>query len=174
MKTFARIEGGKVREILVASQLPQFHPSLEWHDASNVADVAEGWTFANGIFSAPPSPSLESLKAGKNDEINSSRLVANKTTFTHAGLVIACDLLSRGDIDAVANHISLYGTFPPGFPGGWKAIDNTIIPMPSIDAFKAFYQSMTAQGTTNFNKAQALKATLAQAETKAEIDAITW
>lgn len=117
---------------------------------------------------------LLNLRIAKNTEINNARLTANQTTFTHAGKLIACDPLSRGDIDVVANYIGLFAAFPPDFPGGWKAIDNSIVPLQNIDAFKSFYQSMTVQGTANFNKSQALKAVLAQAQTKAAIDAITW
>lgn len=190
MKTYARIEGDKVVEIiapLVGTDKKEiaiekrFHPDFVATLAEVPAGmpVGAGWSHAGGVFAEPATiagPTLDELKAGKNAEINAARLVANQTTFEHAGKSIACDKLSRGDIDAVANHISLFGTFPPEFPGGWKAIDNSIIPMPNIDAFKAFYQSMTAQGTANFNHAQALKAQLyaAGTDTLAKVDAITW
>lgn len=123
-----------------------------------------------------PPKSLAELKAEKNEEINRARLVANQSTFPHAGKTVECDQLSRSDIDGVANHIALFGSFPPDFPGFWKAYDNSLIPMPSIDDFKAMYQSMTAQGTANFNHAQALKAQLydPSTDTPEKIAAITW
>lgn len=118
--------------------------------------------------------SLDVVKAEKNQRINAWRAAANLSTFPHAGKHIACDALSRSDIDGVANNIALFGAFPDGFPGVWKATDNTMIPLPDVDAFRAMYASMTAQGTENFNHAQALKAQLAAASTPEEVAAIYW
>ena len=67
------------------------------------------------------------------------------------------------------HNIALFGEFPAGFPGGWKATDNTVIPLADVDAFRAMYASMTAQGTENFNHSQDLKAQLAFAKTPEEI-----
>lgn len=117
---------------------------------------------------------LEQLRATKREAVNAWRAAANLSTFPHAGKLIACDALSRSDIDGVANNIALRGTFPDGFPGGWKATDNTMIPLADVDAFKAMYDSMTAQGTENFNHAQELKVRLAAASTPEEIAAIEW
>lgn len=77
-------------------------------------------------------PDLATLKAIKNTEINTWRAAANLSTFPHAGKHIACDELSRSDIDGVANHIGLFGEFPAGFPGAWKATDNTVIDRKSV------------------------------------------
>lgn len=117
---------------------------------------------------------LAEAKVKKNSAINHWREQANYSVFPHAGKMIACDLLSRSDIDAVASHINLFGTFPDGFPMGWKTKDETYIPLPDIPAFKAMFRSMTAQGTANFNKSQQLKAVLAAAITEDEVNAITW
>lgn len=122
----------------------------------------------------PDPTSLAELKTSKNAEINEWRAAANLSTFPHAGKQVACDTLSRSDIDGVANNIALFGEFPFGFPGGWKATDNTMIPLIDVDAFRALYASMTAQGTENFNHAQALKVRLADASTPEEIAAIQW
>lgn len=119
-------------------------------------------------------PDLLALKIAKNADINAWRAVANLTTFPHLGKLVACDQVSRSDIDAVANHIALFGTFTPDFPGAWKATDNTYLPMSEIEQFKAMYQSMAAQGTANFNHAQALKLQLALADTADEIVSIEW
>ncbi len=119
-------------------------------------------------------PKVEELRAAKNEEINSARAVANLSTFPHEGKRFACDSLSRSDIDGVANHIALFDSFPEGFPGGWKAVDNSMLPLADIDAFRAMYASMTAQGAENFNHSQELKAQLAAASTPEEIAAIQW
>jgi hypothetical protein len=117
---------------------------------------------------------IPALKATKNEQINAWRAAANLSTFPYNGKEIACDSLSRSDIDGVANNIGLSGGFPEGFPMAWKATDNTYIQLADVDAFKAMYAAMTAQGTVNFNHAQALKAELASATTAEEVAAIVW
>ena len=117
---------------------------------------------------------LAALKAAKNAEINAARLAANFSTFPHAGKAIACDQLSRSDIDGTNGFVSLYGALPPGWPGGWKAADNTYVTISTVDDWKAFYSSMFAAGNANFAKAQALKTQLEAATTAAEVAAIVW
>lgn len=130
--------------------------------------VVEEW---DGAVSAPD---LTNAKAAKNLLINDWRGQANRTYFTHSGKQIACDVLSRSDIDAVAGHIALLGTFPTGFPGAWKALDNTYLVLPDVAAFKSMYASMTLQGTINFGKSQALKTSLAEATTLQQINMLAW
>lgn len=117
---------------------------------------------------------LASAKADKNQEINEARLMANRTSFIHQGKAIACDELSRGDIDAIASHINFFGVFPAGFPNGWKAIDNSYVPLADVDAFKAMHSSMVNQGNVNFAHAQELKAQLAAATTISQVQTIMW
>lgn len=126
-------------------------------------------------------PSVEDLAAEltyvkfqKNQEINMWRATANQSYFTHGGKQIACDSLSRSDIDAVAGSVSLTNAFPAGFPNAWKALDNTYVSLPDVDSFKAMYASMTLQGTINFGRAQTLKTALAAAITVEQVNAITW
>jgi len=55
MRTYARIEGGRVAEFFsTASDIKQlFHPSLIWVDLAGQADVKLGWTFDGKTFAAP-------------------------------------------------------------------------------------------------------------------------
>lgn len=117
---------------------------------------------------------LASLRTAKNAEINAARLEANRTAFTHRGKSFACDELSRSDIDGTNGFVALYGQLPPGLVGGWKAIDNTYLPISTVEEWKAFYTAMFEAGAANFAKAQALKTKLASATTADEISAITW
>lgn len=137
---------------------------------------AIGWLWDGFQLTPPPAPviPLAQLKAAKNAEINAARLAANLSTFTHAGKAIACDQLSRSDIDGTNGFVSLYGSMPPGWPGGWKAVDNSYVPIADVAAWKAFYGSMFAAGNANFAKAQTLKAQLAAATTAAQVSAIVW
>ena len=125
-------------------------------------------------YPAPPAPDLASLKSAKNAEINAARLAANFSTFTHGGKTFACDQLSRSDIDGTNGFVSLYGTMPPGWPGGWKAVDNTYTPIATVDDWKAFYASLFAAGNANFAHSQALKAALSNATTAEQVATIQW
>jgi len=117
---------------------------------------------------------LAAAKEAKNAEINAARLAANTSTFAHAGKVFACDQLSRSDIDGTNGFVTLYGALPPGWPGGWKAVDNTYLPINDVAAWKDFYTSMFAAGAANFAKAQTLKASLGAATTLAQVRGIVW
>ena len=135
-----------------------------------------------GLTYVPPTPptpaelaaQLAQAKAAKNQQINVWRSEANQSSFAYSGKQIACDQLSRSDIDAVAGSIALTGAFPAGFPNAWKAMDNTYISIPDVATFKAMYAAMTLQGTINFGHSQDLKAALAAATTVEQIDAIVW
>ena len=137
-------------------------------------DVEVGWLWGGESFTPPPAPPLADLKAAKNDEINAARLAANFSTFQHAGKAIACDQRSRSDIDGTNGFVALYGALPPGWPGGWKAADNTYVAIATVADWKAFYASMFAAGNANFAKAQALKTQLDAATTAEQVAAIAW
>lgn len=113
-------------------------------------------------------------KKDKNEEINAFRLNANFSTFSHQGKLIACDNLSRSDIDATNGYISLTGSMPVGWPGGWKAVDNSYIIISTVDDWKSLYSSLFAAGNSNFAHSQILKNQLGLAQTLEEIEAIVW
>ena len=145
----------------------------------------------NGLMPIPPRPSehhafdyalkqwvdprtLSDIKASKRNEINDARLTANESNFAYAGKQIACDSLSRSDIDGANGQILLTGEMPADWPGGWKAMDNSYVPITTVEDWKAFYAAMYDQGLANFVHAQALKAQIEAAETVEEVQAITW
>lgn len=117
---------------------------------------------------------LATAKATKNAEINQKRLEANRSSFVFAGKEIACDELSMLDIQSLNGMITLIGDLPPSFQKQWKAIDNTYVAIPDKNTWIAFMGAMVNAGTNNFNRAQTLKAALAEATTNAEVDAIEW
>ena len=144
---------------------------------SRIAELKDGETVYRDMTDeeiAQCSPDIEVLRLERNVDIDRWRAEANASTFPHAGKQIACDALSRSDLDGVAHHIALFGEFPERFPGGWKATDKTMLLLADVDAFRAMYASMTAQGAENFNHSQELKEALAAASTPEEIAAIQW
>lgn len=115
---------------------------------------------------------LEVVKAAKNAAINAARLRANQSHFTFAGRQIAADPLSRSDIDATHGTVLMLQALPPGWPGAWKAMDNTFVTIPDVATWGAFYGAMVAAGMQNFAHSQALKAQLEAATTHEEVEAV--
>lgn len=149
-------------------------PSSEWVIVEG-QPVDLGDIFDNGIFIKPViAVDLQKLKVDKRQEINESRLQANFSTFLHNGKVIACDQLSRSDIDGVNGYVGINGTLPPDFPGAWKAKDDSYLPIASVDAWKAFYLSMYNAGLGHFMKSQQLKAQVDACTAVEEVEAIKW
>lgn len=115
---------------------------------------------------------LDEVKAIKNAAIDRARGVANTSFFVFQGKQISVDPLSRSDIDAAHGAILMLQAMPPGWPGGWKAKDRTIVQIPDVATWAQFYGTMVATGTANFNHSQVLKAQLAAASTVAEVEAV--
>lgn len=132
------------------------------------------WVAAGNEPADDPSFTLEGSRASKNAEINAARLAANRGPFMAGGLAFACDELSRSDIDGINGYVSLFDAMPAGWPGYWKAVDNTHYAIANVADWKAFYTCMVATGNANFAKAQGLKAQLAAATTIEQIKAIAW
>ena len=168
MARFAIIDAGRVANHVESDAA--FAALQGWVPAgdSRIGDMWDGQKFTTPVVD------LTSLKELKNSEINEARLAANFSTFPYSGKVFACDQLSRSDIDGTNGFVSLYGTLPPAWPGGWKAVDNTYISITTVQDWKDFYSSMFAQGNANFIHAQALKDKLQLATTAKEIQEITW
>lgn len=171
---YAYTQNNLVLQVLRVHPANIYGPEMAAQFAECGDDVDVGWRWDGDSFTPPAGPSLADMKASKNAEINAARLAANFSTFQHAGKAIACDQLSRSDIDGTNGFVSLYGSLPPGWPGGWKAVDNTYVPIASENDWKAFYGSMFAAGNANFAKAQALKAQLDAATTAEQVAAIVW
>lgn len=117
---------------------------------------------------------LKVLRDQKNREITAARLQANDTYFMHLGKKIACDKVSKDDIFGTNGEIVGTGRMPDGWIGGWKAMDNTFIPIHTVAEWRDFYSSMFQQGNINFRHAQELKSRVANAGSIAEIKAIKW
>lgn len=137
-------------------------------------EIYKNLKYTSGVFSVADTRTLAEAKTQKNEEINDARLAANQSYFVWSGKQIACDMLSRSDIDGVNGTVALTGALPLGWPGGWKAIDNTILPIPDVTTWRSFYGAMVTTGMLNFQHSQTLKATLAAATTIEEVDAISW
>jgi len=68
MKTYARIQDGRVAELLTTAANPGslYHPSLLWVDVSGMSSVAVGWNYDGSRFSArQPQPQPQQATATK-------------------------------------------------------------------------------------------------------------
>lgn len=148
-------------------------PFDDEHPEQALSDAPGGPLYGAPVVSVQwPPVDLADLKARKNAAINAARLRANQSHFVFMGKQIAVDPLSRSDIDAAHGAILMLGAMPVGWPGGWKALDNSIVPIADLATWGQFYGAMVAQGTANFAHAQALKAQLAAATTAEEVAAV--
>jgi hypothetical protein len=136
--------------------------------------ISTGQPFEGGHIVSDVALSLDSVKDRKRTQINQARLSANRTNFVFGGKTIACDELSRSDIDATNGIVAVSGQLPDGWVGGWKAVDNTYVAIPDVATWIQFYSAMVAKGLSNFTKAQTLKGMVNAASTAEEVDAIDW
>ncbi len=117
---------------------------------------------------------IAQAREAKNAEINRWREQANET-FEHGGKTFSADALSWKDISGAHGWIVATGAMPPGWPGAWKAVDNTFLAIGTVPEWLAFYGAAVATGSANFTHSQALKTYMNDpARTIAEVDAITW
>ena len=144
------------------------------------AEFTRGWVVVDltpaelDAIAAEYAADLERVRRARATDINQARVSADYSYFEVGGKQIAVDDASMRQINGVTGHVALFGTFPPGFPGAWKAIDNSYHPLPDIDAWKAFVQAMAVQGVVNYARQQALKAEITAASTRSAILAVTW
>lgn len=159
----AIIENGVVTNVILGSL-----PGSVESDTAQIGDLYDGQSFSK------PLPNIPALKAAKNTEINLARGAANTSTFPYGGKTFACDQLSRSDIDGINGYVAIYSALPAGWPGAWKAVDNSYSLIPDVATWKLFYAAMVATGNANFAHAQTLKTQLAAATTASEIAAVQW
>ena len=167
-------EHGRVTEAFNDATVAELPDGAVELTAEQFADRFDLRLVDGALAADPLSQDIDSLKAAKSREINRARLAANRAAFPFAGKEIACDALSRSDIDGVAAFVALHDTLPPGFPGVWKAVDNSFVTVADVATFRALVGAMVSQGAENFQHSEDLKAALARASTPDEVKAIVW
>lgn len=117
---------------------------------------------------------LPVAKALAKARISAAYLLANKTSFTFQGKEIQADEHAMTQINRTDAGIQRRGALRSDWPGAWKALDNSYIPIPDVATWGAMMDALETQGLVNFLKAQALKNSIDAAETIEEIQAISW
>lgn len=115
---------------------------------------------------------LADYKARRMAEIDRLRQKRNMGTFSHAGKEFAFDQHAFKDVMVIAGYIGMTNELPTSFPGAWKAIDNSLLLMPTVNDFKNFYASMVNTGINSFLFCEGLRADLNNATTYEEIYAL--
>lgn len=106
--------------------------------------------------------------------ITHCKIGANMNYFEFGGKQIQADDASFREIQSTNGYVALNNAMPPQWPGAWKAMDNTVVPIPDVATWKAFYNTMVATGTANFKRSQELKLAIANASTIPEVMAVVW
>lgn len=134
----------------------------------------DGWLAGGQRLPDAQTDQLAHAKAVGRARINAAWAAADAGTFAHTGVVIDCGPESRRHIETINGYVAANGVYPVGFPGQWKARDNSYLPLPDVTAWRAFYGSMVAQGLANFGRAQALKAAIDAAPSIEAAQSIDW
>lgn len=187
MKTYARIDGGKVVEIILPmtdengqeiSIAARFHPDIvaSLVDATDAPGVAEGWSYDGKNFVPPASASLDDIKSEQKTAIDDAYQTAIQQDIsfkTAAGITetFQADAQSQSVLMQATQGYSLAGAVPSGF--FWKAKDNTRVPFTLAD-LEGLYGAMLAQGWTAFQKRTDLKEEIDAATTIEAVQAIIW
>ena len=117
---------------------------------------------------------LDEIKARRSAEITAAYLKANDTSFTFAEKEIQADAHAMKQINVTSSGIMRRNALVPGWPGVWKALDNSYVPIPDVATWWAMCDAIEATGHANFKKAQQLKAAISAATTAEQVAAIQW
>lgn len=117
---------------------------------------------------------LEQLKLAKINYLNNEYNKANLGTFKYLNIDFNADAVAQNNINATANFINMFGTYPDDWLGVWITAAGGSIPMPDPVDFQPFYKAYVAQGVYNIARFNTLKAQVEAAETAEDLDLITW
>lgn len=117
---------------------------------------------------------LSQAKLSKKADITQARINADLSYFEFGGKRIAVDDASMRQISGTTASVTLLGEFPQPWPGGWRAMDNTMVTITTVDDWKDFIRAMAAQGGANFLRQLTLKAQVDACTNLSQIAAINW
>jgi hypothetical protein len=117
---------------------------------------------------------LAQAKASKRADITQAAIRADLDSFEFGGKRIAVDDASMRRIAAVSMTVALLGEFPEGWPGRWRAMDNTAVEIPDVDTWKAFIRAMAKQGAANFARQMDIKSQVEASTSLSQVEQINW
>ncbi|SDI53869.1 DUF4376 domain-containing protein [Pseudomonas panipatensis] len=151
MKTYARIEDVVVVELFETDGdiSEMFHPDLVWVVVPDGADVACGWTYAAGKFSAPvvPAPTAEEMKA---------KIAERRWQQVQAGTNADGVHLDTSDTSQVKiTGAALEATLDSTYSCDWKAADGSWVTL-SATQILAIARAMRAYIQACYDREKAL------------------
>ncbi|MBK3786499.1 hypothetical protein G3A43_40580 [Paraburkholderia aspalathi] len=99
----ARIDNGRVAEVLSAAPFPEFHPALVWVDAP--PDVRPGWWYTDGQFT-DHDPEIDNVRASKLAELSAACEALILSGF-HSDTLGAPRLYPYTDRDQMNLHVAV-------------------------------------------------------------------
>lgn len=124
---------------------------------------------------------IDQLKVARKAKITADRIAADTDHFTFTyndstGASVSKEIRTadKDMFDVLVADSRIKKGFPLNWPGGWKAIDNSYVPISSVEQWDVFFIAMYDAGIANFNHSQALKNDIDNATTAEQIDAIVW
>lgn len=119
---------------------------------------------------------IGNLKKAKNAEINMAWKMDNQSSFNFHGKEVKIDDSIIVEFKLIDSAFNICDGAPPYWPIGYKAMDNTWIPISTLGEWREFYLAFYTHRAKNFLKAQDLKVRLNDEEcnTPARIKSIKW
>lgn len=117
---------------------------------------------------------LAQAKASKRADLTLAREEADRTYFEFDGKRIKVDPASMVQITGITGHVALTDEYPQGWPGVWKAMDNSYVQLTTKAHWVAFIRAMANRGTANFIKQETLKAQVDACTRLSQVAAINW
>lgn len=142
------------------------------HGVEHSLTVYADSPFIAGYVVNDGTQTLDAMKARKRAEITQARLTADSDYFVYNGKAIRT--ADKDMFDLLIADSRMSKGLPANWPGGWKAVDDTYVPITSIAEWDAFFVAMYDTGVANFRRSQQLKTMLAEATTPEEVAAIKW
>ncbi len=139
---------------------------------NNSPSVIAKWENNNIVWEE--TATLEEVKLQKNAEITAAKIAANGGRFIYMGEEILVDEASFREMQSTCAWVAMTQSMPNNWPGGWKTVSNTYVPIPNVPGWVEFYGTMVQSGLANFNRSQQLKLAIAAASTHEELLLINW
>lgn len=135
---WALIIDGAVFELTSVNPAGRFAADMQWIAVPSGVNVAVGWAYAGGTFTAPPAPPAPTLAQQAAAAINAGLTITSTGTPALNG-TYACDDAHQARINRVQGFIEANGKFPNGLTElPWPDMSGAIHLFPTTAEFTAF------------------------------------
>ena len=107
------IINGLVHELTATDPTGRFAPGLEWVAVPAAVSPAQGWSYAGGMFTAPPAPATPTL-AQQAAALLATGLAITSTATAALDATYSASATAQAQINAEVTSILLNGTFADG------------------------------------------------------------